>query len=121
MKKILIVDDQIFYLRTIELSLQDSYKTYPCQTLDEALQVLSTKEIDLALLDIRLDNNDDENIDGLKILEWIKINQPNILCFMMSAYKEFSYAEKSLNLGAVYFFKKPIDIAEMKEILNTKG
>ncbi|MBI9030784.1 response regulator [bacterium] len=121
MKKILIVDDQIFYLRTIDLSLQGRYETYPCQNIDDALEILRTKDIDLALLDIRLDNNDDGNTDGISILEWIKKNKEEIICFMMSAYKEFSYAEKSLNLGAVYFFKKPIDISEMIEIIEEKG
>ena len=78
-------------------------------------------EIDLALIDIRLDEDDDNNIDGLKILEWVKMNKPEIACFVMSAYREFSYAEQALNLGARHFFKKPIDVVSLLAILEEKG
>jgi len=39
----------------------------------------------------------------------------------MSAFKEFSYAEQALNLGARHFFKKPIDILSLIAILQEKG
>ena len=62
----------------------------------------------MALIDIRLDEDDDSNIDGLKILEWIKMNKPEISAFVMNAYKEFNYAEQALNLGAkpIWVFEK---------------
>ena len=78
-------------------------------------------EFDAALIDIRLDENDDKNIDGLKILEWIRMNKPQISAFVMSAYREFSYAEQALNLGAKHFFKKPIDVISLIAILEEKA
>jgi len=39
----------------------------------------------------------------------------------MSAFREFSYAEEALNLGAKHFFKKPIDILSLVAILEEKA
>lgn len=112
MKKILIVDDQNLYLRSLELALRKKYTVSTALNYNEALERLN-EDVALTLIDIRLDEEDEANIDGLKILEWIKMNKPDIACFVMSAYKEFSYAEQALNLGARHFFKKPIDVISL--------
>jgi len=119
-KKILIVDDQIMYLKSLELVLKKQYEVNLAQTFNEAIKQLEN-EFDIALIDIRLEEDDDSNIDGLKILEWIKMNKPEMSSFIMSSYREFSYAEQSLNLGAKHFFKKPIDIASLIAILEEKA
>ena len=119
MKKILVVDDQTLYLKSLELALRKKYQILTASNYQEALECLKDN-VSLALIDIRLDENDDKNIDGLKILEWIKMNKPGIACFVMSAYREFSYAEQALNLGAKHFFKKPIDVASLHAILEEK-
>lgn len=120
MKKILIVDDQILYLKSLEMALHKKFEVLTAQSCREALEKLKN-EVDLALIDIRLDENDENNIDGLKILEWIKMNKPEISAFVMSAYKEFNYAEQALNLGAKHFFRKPIDVVSLMAILEDKA
>lgn len=123
MKKILIVDDQNLYLKSLEIALRSKYEVMLASNYDEALDklTLNNRKPDIAILDIRLDENDNTNIDGLKLLEWIKMNALEISCFVMSAYQEFNYAEQSLNLGAKHFFKKPIDIISMIGILDEKS
>ncbi|MCL4378498.1 MAG: response regulator [Actinobacteria bacterium] len=120
MKKLLIVDDQSMYLNSLAVALKKKFEIYTASNYDEALNKLK-EEIDLALVDIRLNENDERNVDGLKIIEWIKMNKPDVYAFVMSAYKEFSYAEEALNLGAKHFFKKPIDIISLIAILQEKG
>jgi len=122
-RKILIIDDQTFYLTSLEVALKKIFSVDTATNYSDAikkLEEISGDEFDAALIDIRLDQNDDENIDGLKILEWIKMNKPQISAFVMSAYKEFSYAEQALNLGAKHFFKKPIDILSLIAIIEEK-
>lgn len=120
MKKLLIIDDQQDYLNSLAVALRKKFEIILTTDYDSALTELQ-KEIDIALIDIRLDQNDDANVDGLKILEWIRMNKPGISTFIMSAYKEFSYAEEALNLGAKHFFKKPIDIISLVAIIQEKG
>jgi len=123
-KKILIIDDQTFYSNSLEVALKKIFSVETATNYDYAIEKLekttNVDKFDAALIDIRLDDKDDENIDGLKILEWIKMNKPQISAFVMSAYKEFSYAEQALNLGAKHFFKKPIDILSLIAILEEK-
>lgn len=121
MKKLIIIDDQSMYLDSLELILKKDYKVAKAKTKESALEILKDDNIDLALIDIRLNENDDQNAEGLEILEWIKMNKPNISAFVMSSYREFSYAEESLNLGAKHFFKKPIDVQTLRAILKEKG
>ncbi len=120
MKKLLIVDDQILYLKSLEIALRKKFDILTAQSYKDALEILKD-DVDLALIDVRLDEKDESNIDGLKIIEWIKMNKPEISVFVMSAYKEFNYAEQALNLGAKHFFRKPIDIISLTAILEDKG
>ena len=120
MKKILIVDDQKLYLDSLTVALKKKFEIETALNYREAIEKLKS-DMDMVLVDIRLDELDEKNIDGLKILEWIKMNKPEISAFVMSAYKEFSYAEQALNLGAKHFFKKPIDILSLIAILQEKG
>jgi len=120
MKKLLIIDDQSMYLTSLAVALKKKFEVVTVSNYSDAIQKLGEHQ-DLALIDIRLDESDEKNIDGLKILEWIKMNTPEISAFVMSAFKEFSYAEQALNLGAKHFFKKPIDILSLIAILQEKG
>jgi DNA-binding NtrC family response regulator len=120
MKKLLIIDDQQMYLNSLAVSLKKKFEVVLAGDYPTALNELK-QDVDLALIDIRLEETDEKNVDGLKILEWIKMNKPQVTTFIMSAYKEFSYAEQALNMGAKHFFKKPIDILSLIAILQEKG
>ncbi len=121
MKNLLIIDDQLLYLKSLEMALKKKYKVFSASTYDQSIKKMMDQNIDIALIDIRLDENDNQNVDGLKILEWIQKNKPQIPVFMMSAYREFSYAEQALNLGAKHFFRKPIDVENLLAVLEEKS
>ena len=120
MKRILIVDDQELYLNSLAFALQKNFDVAVALSKNEAIETMAD-DFDIALIDIRLDEKEECNIDGIKLLEWIRMNKPDTAVFMMSAYREFSYAEQSLNLGARHFFKKPIDIISLLAILKEKS
>lgn len=121
MNKLLIVDDQEMYLKSLVLPLKKKYEIETATNYEDSIKEINNKKIDIVLIDIRLDANDESNTDGLRIVEWIKMNKPDIKVFVMSAYKEFEYAETALNLGAKHFFKKPIDIISLMAILKEKA
>ena len=108
MKRILIVDDQELYLNSLAFALQKHYEVSTAKSLIEATDQLS-KDFEIALVDIRLDEKEEGNIDGIKLLR-IRMNKPDTSVFMMSAYREFSYAEQSLNLER-HFFKSPLTLS----------
>jgi len=81
MKKLLIIDDQQQYLDSLTVYLKKKFDVITANSYTEALDKLKL-ETDIALIDIRLDEKDEKNIDGLKILEWIKMNRPEIsICY----------------------------------------
>jgi DNA-binding NtrC family response regulator len=116
--RILIVDDIEEYLNSLENVLKVDYEVLKARNLEEAKE-RAKEGIDIAIVDIRLSEEDMENKDGLIFLEWMRMNYPDIPVIMMSAYREFDLAVDALNLGAKYFLKKPISIKELKGTIKT--
>lgn len=120
MKKILIIDDQEIYLNSIKFALHKHFDVDTALSKEGALLKLETY-YDIALIDIRLDEADENNTEGLELLAWIKKYKPEISVFVMSAHREFQFAEQSINLGALNFFRKPIDIISLTNIIKEKA
>lgn len=118
MQKILIVDDIPEYVDTIEAYLEDYLHVLKAHTLKEAKKILQNNTIVLAIIDIRLDEKDPENKEGIELLRWIRESVSDVKVIVMSAYKEFDYAVEALNAGADYFMRKPIDPDELNSILD---
>ncbi|MEN3045225.1 MAG: response regulator [Candidatus Hydrothermales bacterium] len=118
MKKILIVDDIEEYLDSLEMILSFKFKVFKARSYNEGVGILDKENIDIAIIDIRLDENDPSNRDGLKLVRYIKENSLKTIPIVMSAYREFDYAVEALNLGAKYFLKKPLNPEEIMEVIN---
>lgn len=118
---ILVVDDIEEYLDTIEGFLEDEHNVFKAKNLPEAKEILKKEKMHIAIVDIRLDENDPSNKDGLELLKWIKEQNLDLPVIVMSAYREFDYAVDAINLGAKYFIKKPIDPNKLLEIIQEFG
>ncbi len=118
MEKILIVDDMEEYLESLENVLKQDFKVIKAMSLSEAKEKMDPA-FKVAIVDIRLKEDDPENRDGLIFLEWLKMNYPGTKVIIMSAYKEFDRAVEALNLGAEYFLRKPINLVELRGTIKT--
>lgn len=119
MAKILIVDDIIEYVESLKNALKNEYEIDVAYSLKEAKEK-ANETFSLFLVDIRLDESQPSNIDGIIFLEWAKKNFPQIPVVMMSAYKEFEEKkEEIIKKGAETFLKKPINIQNLKETIKT--
>ncbi len=117
-KKIIIVDDIPEYTDTLEVYLEGGFEVSKANSLDEAKELFETERIDLAIIDIRLNDDDPDNKDGIKLLKWLYGRETPPSVIMMSAYKEFDYAVEALNAGADYFMQKPINPEELKSVVS---
>lgn len=115
--RILIVDDIEPYLNSLCRALRGEYEVIKALSLKEAEEKMDAT-IRLALVDIRLSEEDPANRDGLLLLGWLKENFPAVPVLMMSAYRDFDAAADALNLGAERFLKKPINLRELKEAIS---
>ena len=103
MAKILIVDDEPNIIKVLSGILQDeNHIVYPADNADEAIQFLSTNDIDIAFFDVWL-----PDMDGLKLLEKIKSDNIEIEVIMISGHASIDVAVKCTKLGAYDFLEKP--------------
>ena len=112
-KTILIVDDIPDYLNSVEVYLEDRFTVLKADSMENAKSLFLGARVHLAIIDIRLKEDDPENRDGLLFLEWIKQQTPDMPVIVMSAYREFDYAVEALNAGADYFMRKPLEPDEL--------
>jgi len=101
--KILILDDEKQF--TEELSgffLGSDYESFEASTAEEGRRILSAREIDLLILDIRL-----PGVNGLDILRDVKIQYPTIEVIVISAHGDMDTVIKAIRLGAFDYLRKP--------------
>ena len=115
MAKILVVDDMEQYIDSIERVL---YKHAVVRATSLAMaQNVCTEDIALALVDVRLSEQDIANRDGILLLDWIRKTFPNIPVAVMSGYADHDAAVNAINLGAVRYLKKPITLDELENLV----
>ena len=116
--KILVVDDVQDYLNSLARALSGEHVVLTASDLEQAQQIIDNT-IELALLDIRLSEQDTANRDGILLLSRIKEKYPQIAVIMMSAYRDFDAVADALNLGASYYLKKPISMRELRGLISS--
>jgi len=117
MKRILIVDDIPEYVNSLKNALQNDYEVVIASSLTEAKKK-SAADIDAYLVDIRLDENDPDNCDGIIFLEWLKKEYPAQPTILMSAYSDSKMENEVMRKGASDFMKKPIFLADLRKKLE---
>jgi two-component system response regulator HydG len=111
---ILIVDDESSHRQMLEVVLSD--EGYEVQQADDggtAIEAVEERFFDLILMDIRM-----HRIDGIEALQKIKEISPGIPIIMMTAYSSVNTAIDALKSGAYDYLTKPLDIEELKILIN---
>jgi DNA-binding NtrC family response regulator len=116
--RIMVVDDVTDYLNSLCRALRGEYEVVKAADLAEAKQKMDAT-IRLALVDVRLSEQDTTNRDGLLLLGWLKESFPAVPVVVMSAYRDFDAATDALNLGAARYLKKPINLKELREVIGS--
>jgi len=109
MEKILVIDDEMGICTSIEFALEDEYKVFIANNLEDAYRILESEEIRIVLLDLKL--GESSGMDGLDI---IKKKYKNIQVIMMTAYSSIEDSIMAIKKGAFYYLKKPLNIEELK-------
>lgn len=117
MYKIMIVDDREIFRRKFKRfeavrENRDFEIAYEASNGKEALEILREHSTDLVITDIRM-----PIMDGMELLEEIKTEKLCSCVVLLSEYADFSYAQKGIALGAFSYCVKPIENADLKEVL----
>jgi CheY-like chemotaxis protein len=105
---ILVVDDSTTNIVLLEAILEErGYKIYTALNAREAYAIIAKHQPDLILLDLLM-----PKISGFDFLEEIKKRKEtrDTPVIIVSALADEENIDKILNMGAIDFVKKPIDL-----------
>ncbi len=118
MNKVLLVDDEPLALKHIRY-------TYPWQDWgyeivgeagngEEALRMVAELQPHIALVDITM-----PVMDGLRMLKEMRVHHPKVRCIMLTAHRDFDFAQQAIQSGAMgYILKSPIDMEAARSALD---
>lgn len=99
--KLIIVDDLPDWRRTLAgLFVDEGYEVKVAGSAESALQLLDQEYFNVAILDVRLDESNEGNRDGLSLMRKIKSEWPSIEVIILTGYAEVSMAQEALNTDA---------------------
>jgi DNA-binding NtrC family response regulator len=113
MRSVLIVEDEIAVRECLKMILKNDYEVFLAKNAEEAFFQIKEHSPDVILLDIIL-----PGLDGLKVLERIKQNDPSITVVMVTATTTVKTALEAKELGAYDFVTKPFDVDELRLIIT---
>ncbi|HCD38026.1 MAG TPA: hypothetical protein DEQ77_04770 [Candidatus Omnitrophica bacterium] len=116
MRTLLIVDDAEEYVYSLRNALKSDFDIICAFNLEEAKKK-TDKTVDMILADIRLDEANPENQDGILLLEWVKKNYSGKPVILMSAYAADG-GKSLIAKGAAAFMEKPVFLMELRAKLQ---
>ena len=101
--RVLIVDDEIFFLEAIdEILTEGGFITTRAGDGESALEMVSDPSIGVVVLDVRL-----PDMDGIQVLACIREMRPELSIIMLSASTDQEIVLEALRLGASDYLAKP--------------
>jgi DNA-binding NtrC family response regulator len=110
---LLVVDDEPGTLDVLSrFAGRAGFEVVTCATGSEAISLLRTQRMDLALVDLRM-----PDIDGLDALRAIRESDPRCQAVLMGGYASADTAVEAVKLGAVDYLSKPLEIDRVEQLL----
>ena len=114
--KLLVIDDQVMYGRSLERTLRKDYDVCIASTCGEARR--NSDNADIVLVDICLSESDTSNREGLDFIRWLHAEFPKISIIAMSALQEEDIENDAKEAGATHFLHKPIILSQLRSLLT---
>jgi len=112
--KILIVDDDAAHRRMLDTVLTaEGYRITQVGDGEAAVKAVEANFYDVIIMDLRM-----PRLDGLQAQQRISQISPGIPIIMMTAYASVGTAVGALKAGASDYLTKPVDIDELKILID---
>jgi len=113
-QQVLVVDDEPVVRHGIQRALENRNITAKLASLgQEALDLLDHHSFDLVLLDIRL-----PDMDGMSVLQQIRLHSPETAVIMITGYPTIDSAVHCIKLGALDYLVKPFRLDDLDAALR---
>ncbi|MFC0390100.1 response regulator transcription factor [Paenibacillus mendelii] len=117
MYNMLVVDDDRSEREGVKFLTEQfnwGLEIYEADSGESALEYIRDhSNIDILLTDIRM-----RELDGLQLAQKVKELLPHIKIIFMSAYGEFEYAQKAIDLNVTHYILKPVEIGEFMRVVS---
>ena len=111
---VLIVDDEKVVRKGISRALANrNIRSTEALNGKEALAHLKTRDFDLVLLDIKM-----EDMDGTEVLQQIRQNNPEANVVMITGYPTIATAVHCTKMGALDYLTKPFSLGDLDAALS---
>jgi two-component system response regulator HydG len=112
---ILVVDDEREHADGIAEALQKCCaKAVAVYSGEDALEVVSNRNVDVIVTDLKLGGN----IDGLAILDQAKKQSRDTEVILITAYATIDTCKEAIRRGAYDYLVKPIDIDQLRTLVQ---
>ena len=110
---ILLVDDDNFILNSYKRSLVlCGYNVTISTNAHDAISLLQEDQYDVVVSDIAM-----PTMDGLELLQRVHHYDPDIPVILITGGAKLETAIKAINLGAIKYLEKPVELDELQEII----
>lgn len=115
MALLLIAEDNQALRENMKWALASEHNVIEADTADTCLNLFKLKKPDLVCLDMGLDN---EPLKGLEIIDALLTIDRNAKIIVITANTSSKVGPESVRKGAFDFFNKPVDIDQLKIVIN---
>ena len=111
----LVIDDEPDICELLALTLgRMDIRTKSAGDVSSAKALLSKQPFDICLTDMRLPDG-----DGLELVEWMQTNAADVPVAVITAHGNVETAVQALKLGAFDFVSKPLDLGNLRKIVES--
>ena len=118
MEKLLVIDDEEDIRRQLKWGLGSDYSVFLAGDAGEAVSMFRKHRPDVVTLDLGLPPERDGVEAGLSVLATILGESPFAKVIVITGNGERENALRAVQSGAYDFYEKPVDLQELKIILN---
>jgi two-component system NtrC family response regulator len=118
MNDLLIVDDSPEIRKQLKWGLAKDYRIHLAESVTEALSLFGEHQPRVVTLDLGLPPDVDGATEGLWCLEEILKKKPDTKVIVLSGNEDHNNALAAVDMGAYDFYHKPIDLNEIRIILE---
>src|SRR5262245_31871155 len=115
--RVLVIDDDQFHAETVAEVLDKVGHACTVATSGRAgAERIDRDEYDVVLTDLRM-----ADLDGLAIVRKTRQEQPDAEVVVITGYADVKTAVEAIKQGAVHYLVKPLDMAELRAIVQKAG
>lgn len=105
---VLVIDDDPVIRNYLRSALKEKVDVFAVEAPSSGFRIINTEKIDIVICDFKL-----PEMDGLQVLEKLKVDHPEIAVIMISSTGDMDTVIKALRNGAVDFVRKPLKTSEI--------